>query len=457
MLRGAAGGATVGRGMQSRAARTIGLAVLGAAAFLVAIPCGAAADPFTPGITITVPANGAHYPMGPAPLAAYSCSNPTFGRGVVSCLGPVLPGAPIDTATPGPKTFTVTALDGGGRATSATVSYTVDALALPPTAVLGLNSQLLGRTPALALPDAGVSSPTLSHDGRITRYAALVSTATDIVAGSGTYQNVYLVHRAKPWTRRGSPWYVGFTQLISRGLGGAPADGDSGSPAFAGNDFRKPRCVAFVSAAANLVAGDTNGQADVFILGFKTGVLRRIATPGPASAVVVDARCDAYAYVAGGTLYVRDRSGRTRRESALGGVSHPQLSYGAKEVVFERNGTILYRRVGGGQRAFGLGSAPTADAFGRYIAFLRDGNIYTSPLRGGHPQLIGSGVSPAMTSGGHAVLYGQGPLVRLSTKQRPVASCAAGNVVELSTSPHGNYVAFTCSDGTAYLGYVGPQ
>jgi hypothetical protein len=300
--------------------------------------------------------------------------------------------------------------------------------------------------PPVQLSAASASSPVLSHDGRIARYAAFVSGG-----------NVYVVHRAPPWGQDGTPWAAGPTGLVTGGLGGAPSNGLSGSPAFAGNDFRQPRCLAFVSSATNLVAGDSNGHADVFILGLHTGRVRRIPTPADATAVSVDARCSAYAFVAGGTLYVRDRKGRTRRQSGVGGVSDPQMSYNGKDVVFERNGLVMYARVGGGQRQFGPGAHPAADGFGRFLAFERDGGIFVSTLRRGNPVRIDGGVAPAMTSGGHAVLYGQGPLVRLSTKLRPVAACPSGNVVEVSTSPHGNYVEFTCSTGGVYLGYLGPK
>jgi hypothetical protein len=49
------------------------------------------------------------------------------------------------------------------------------------------------------------------------------------------------------------------TRRISAGAGGADADGASGSPVFTG------RYVAFTSTATNLVAGDSNNVADVFL------------------------------------------------------------------------------------------------------------------------------------------------------------------------------------------------
>lgn len=49
--------------------------------------------------------------------------------------------------------------------------------------------------------------------------------------------------------------------LVSVGLGGAAANGDSGRPAVTATG----RYVAFESDASNLVAGDTNGRKDVFV------------------------------------------------------------------------------------------------------------------------------------------------------------------------------------------------
>src|SRR3712207_3751198 len=108
------------------------------------------------------------------------------------------------------------------------------------------------------------------------------------------------------------PWKPGKIQLISRGRGGKPANGDSWSPTFTGfgqgsasnPTIFAPKCMAFVSDASNLVKGDTNGRADVFIKrGLPNGKLQRIKTPAAASEVALDGRCWEIAYVAGGKLY----------------------------------------------------------------------------------------------------------------------------------------------------------
>jgi hypothetical protein len=80
---------------------------------------------------------------------------------------------------------------------------------------------------------------------------------------SGT--NVCAVHRAEPFADNGSPWHAGRRELVSVGLGGAPANGPSTAPAVDGTSRVAPHCVAFVSAASNLVRGDTNGVRDAML------------------------------------------------------------------------------------------------------------------------------------------------------------------------------------------------
>lgn len=69
---------------------------------------------------------------------------------------------------------------------------------------------------------------------------------------------------------------AGTTTLLTRGLTGNGGNGASSTPALTGDG----RYVAFVSAATNLVPGDTNGAADVFVLDRDTATLERVST-GP--------------------------------------------------------------------------------------------------------------------------------------------------------------------------------
>jgi hypothetical protein len=90
-------------------------------------------DRSAPAIRIGSPTDGERLTVGQRIAADYACADEPNGSGVASCAGPVAAGAPIDTATPGPKTFTVTGTDRAGNTASLTRSYTV--VAPPPPTI----------------------------------------------------------------------------------------------------------------------------------------------------------------------------------------------------------------------------------------------------------------------------------------------------------------------------------
>jgi len=84
-------------------------------------------DTAAPTIAVTTPSTTATYVRGQVVNAAYSCTDPNPGSGIATggCAGSAANGAPIDTSTVGPHTFTVTATDVAGNVTTRSVSYTV--------------------------------------------------------------------------------------------------------------------------------------------------------------------------------------------------------------------------------------------------------------------------------------------------------------------------------------------
>ena len=81
-------------------------------------------DITAPTVSIQAPTK-TRYTRGRRVAASYGCSD--AGSGLGACTGPVAPGAPIDTAGSGAKSFTVTASDRAGNTSSRTVDYTVAA------------------------------------------------------------------------------------------------------------------------------------------------------------------------------------------------------------------------------------------------------------------------------------------------------------------------------------------
>ena len=127
-----------------------------------------------------------------------------------------------------------------------------------------------GATPATSFEDFGQREIDISGDGRFvvfTSRAPLVPGDTVLCtiapeATAGNCADVYLRDRQTNQTIR-----------LSEAPGGGSADGPSGHPRISSDG----RWVAFDSAATNLVAGDTNGVSDVFLLDRSSGTLTRVS------------------------------------------------------------------------------------------------------------------------------------------------------------------------------------
>jgi Tol biopolymer transport system component len=102
------------------------------------------------------------------------------------------------------------------------------------------------------------SSASLSADGR---NVAFLSSASNLVSGDTNGAQDIFVRNLQAAT----------TTRVSVATGGAQANGNSDSP----NISPDGRYVAFTSAATNLVPGDTNGTTDIFVRDLQTGTTSR--------------------------------------------------------------------------------------------------------------------------------------------------------------------------------------
>lgn len=91
-------------------------------AFNVYVHDAGGGDLVAPTITVTAPADGGSYSLGQTVAIGYSCSDPAP---VVTCDGPVPPGATLDTSTAGVHTFTVSSADAEGNGRHVTATYDV--------------------------------------------------------------------------------------------------------------------------------------------------------------------------------------------------------------------------------------------------------------------------------------------------------------------------------------------
>jgi hypothetical protein len=231
------------------------------------------------------------------------------------------------------------------------------------------DTQLISRATVSAsggrtVPNGPSTNPVISNDKRYARLIAFESEASNLVPGdSNGVKDVFAVKRAGHVGNSGAPWRLGNTILVSRTRSGQPANGPSFSPAVDGAFHEKPSCVAFLSAASNLVPGDTNGKVDAFVSRGPGGPPSRVSMPGgqqagdDSTSLAVSGDCSQIAFTVGGSLYVCVRAHRPKLLAGVG--SGPSYSRGLRNdlvfatpagVYLSRNGTRRPRLVGPGGR-----------------------------------------------------------------------------------------------------------
>lgn len=122
-----------------------------------------------------------------------------------------------------------------------------------------------GSTMRISQSASGEPADDLSFGGRISddgRWIVFYSYATNLVLTTEHRPDVFL---HDTWTRT--------TSLISRAPTGEPGNSDSSG----GDISADGRYVAFDSSSSNLVAGDTNGTSDVFVVDRDSGSVRRVS------------------------------------------------------------------------------------------------------------------------------------------------------------------------------------
>lgn len=141
-----------------------------------------------------------------------------------------------------------------------------------------------------------VSTEGRSTKGSCSRYSSIsadgryVAFDTDAPLGDGDINEEVDVYSRD--LKRGT------TELISRGVGGTPALGGADSPGCLGRSLSwdpsitpDGRYVAFSSHAMNLVVGDTNGLADVFVFDRDRRVVERVSVNSEGEQTISDVGC----------------------------------------------------------------------------------------------------------------------------------------------------------------------
>jgi hypothetical protein len=213
--------------------------------------------------------------------------------------------------------------------------------------------------------------------------------------------------------------------------GGQQANGPSGGGTMSG-DNRKGRLAAFHSEASNLVGGDSNGVADVFVYqrpsGFRAagGTLRRVSLTnsggqanGPSTNPSLDGRvllgdgnrpphCVAFQSEASNLnssdrdktsdIFVRDLAhGRTKLVSrGIGAAAtNPSIDGSCKTVGFEAGGRVYVAKVGGSVKSLGSGHDIDLALDGKGVTWVSGGQVKLR--RAGHTSTVATGDNPTIS------------------------------------------------------------
>lgn len=207
----------------------------------------------------------------------------------------------------------------------------------------------------------------------------------------------------------------GDTFRVSVATGGAQATGDSSELALSADG----RYIAFESSAPNLVAGDTNGQSDIFVHDRQTGQTTRVSVSsagvqanGASARPVISADGRYVAFESSATnlvaddtngqtdIFVHDRqTGQTVRAStssgggnANGASSFPSISANGRVVAFESSATNM---------VFG-------DTNGQTDIFVRDlqtGEIVRVSVSSGGTQANNLSFTPSISADGRTIAF----------------------------------------------------
>jgi multicopper oxidase len=137
-------------------------------------------DSTAPAIALDTPAQGAVFASGEVVNATYTCAD-LGGAGLASCTGTVPNGQPIDTSA-GAHTFTVTAIDTAGNATTVTHSYRASICSR--TGAHAVTCELWARAGTIDLPGmSNIPTKTFADHGGAPAITQIGGPTLDALAG----------------------------------------------------------------------------------------------------------------------------------------------------------------------------------------------------------------------------------------------------------------------------------
>ncbi len=244
-------------------------------------------------------------------------------------------------------------------------------------------------------------SPSLSADGR---YVAFVSAANLVSGDTNGLYDVFVYDRESGTTKR-----------VSVATGGTQANGESRSPVISGDG----RYVAFLSRATNLVSADTNGRWDVFVHTLATGATERVSVStggspadGDCTRVSLDADGSAVCFTSRATnlvggdtngvadVFVRDRVAATTERVSVAG-DQSQAGRASDYISVSGDGRwVAFDSIADNLIA--------DDTNGRWDVFVRDlqtGSTARASVDSAEIQASGDSICPSISADGRYVAF----------------------------------------------------
>jgi Tol biopolymer transport system component len=257
-------------------------------------------------------------------------------------------------------------------------------------------TELVSVATSGALGDGRSQDPHVSPNGRFVVFESLASNLVD--GDTNGVWDVFVRDRS-----------LGVTYRVSIGPGGVQSNGASRDPAISSG-----RYVAYQSTADNLVSGDTNRRADIFLYDHRTNSSRRVNAPtsGPQAiggtshnpAISKNGRFVAFDSKArnlvrgdsNGTsdVFVRDMKTRTMERVSVGAGGR-QANGASKDATLSENG----RRVSFQSEASNLVSGDSNGGMDVFVHDRGDGRTIRASVRSNGKQSTGGSSHDAALSG----------------------------------------------------------
>ncbi len=298
-----------------------------------------------------------------------------------------------------------------------------------------VRDRVYGKTSRVSISSTGMPannssySPFISANGR---YVAFESLASNLITGDSNGCADVFVHDLQ----------TGETTRVSISSSGIQANGRSSHPSVSADG----RYVAFMSAATNLVAGDSNGKTDIFVHDRVTGQTKRVSVSGSG---VQGNNASSYPSISSDGRYVAFESGASNLvEGDTNNVwdifVHDSVTGETKRVNVSNTG------VQGDDGSW----YPAISGDGRYVAFCSSAtNLVDGDTNGWddifvHDCVYGETKLVSISSAGQQGDYVSYDPVSISVDGRYITFCSeAGNLVDGDTNNESDIFVHDCVTG----------